>query len=209
MQVVSDKVEDFLIPQPRRRLLVQFSWCRFERDGATSIKQSSNIDIRAFPAIRDDRNSTRRNKTLWNIVFVQCSGIRLPRQRFGWVCLAQTFQEPHAAAIGVEAINVVKDKRTVPELPCLHVYAERRSCTADPARVCGHSTLQNPAFADSSRAKDNQQVEISPTECRDVSHQDWRKCEPAEWIPADFWTRPFRIPLSMMVGSKAALSCWT
>ena len=70
------------------------------------------------------------------------------------------FKQPHAAAVGVEGIDVVDDDELVAVPVELHVHAERGGVALDPARLAVEDGPDGAALGQAAGADEDQQVEV-------------------------------------------------
>ena len=74
--------------------------------------------------------------------------------------LAQAFEQPHPAAIGVEGIDVVDDDELVAVPVELDVHAKRGGVALDPARLAVQHRPDRPALGQPAGPDQDQQVEM-------------------------------------------------
>ena len=84
----------------------------------------------------------------------------MPGHGFLLLGLAQAFEQAHAAAVGVEGIDVVDDDELVAVPVELDVHAERRGVALDPARLAVQRRPHRAALGQAAGADQDQQAEM-------------------------------------------------
>src|SRR5262249_10084758 len=79
--------------------------------------------------------------------------------------------EPYAAAVGIEAIDVVEDQRLVAIGIGFEVNAQRRGLAAEPAGAGVQRLAEAAALANAGRAKKEEQVQMSRGKGADIGIQ--------------------------------------
>jgi hypothetical protein len=87
------------------------------------------------------------------------------------LALAQGLQEPDAAAVAIEAIDVVEDQGLMAVGVGFEVDAQGRSLATEPAGARAEGLADAAAFADAGRAEEEEQVQVSGGEGADVGIQ--------------------------------------
>src|SRR6266851_6605609 len=171
MQMPRDEVEDLLIPKPRGRLAVDFQRGRLKEEDVAAVFQGSDIGIKRFPVVAHQRYPAGGGELRGHTPTLQDRRRRVPIQglpRFG---LTQGLQEANAAAIGIQAIDIIEYEWLMAMFVSLHVNAQGRGLAADPADVAVQRLANAATLADAGRAEEHQQVQMAGGKGADVLFQ--------------------------------------
>ena len=113
-----------------------------------------------LPVVGDDDDSALGGELPRNPLPLQAPRIRVPGDGFCLLGLAQAFQQPHPAAVGIEGIDVVDDDELVAVPVECDVHAKRRRVALDPACLAVEHGPHRAALGQPARADEDQKMEM-------------------------------------------------
>jgi hypothetical protein len=168
VQVLGDAVEDLLVPEPAGRLAVDLQRRRLEDEHVTAIFESSHVGVERLPVVAYQRQPTGGGELSWDALAVQDRRGRVPAQGLGSFGLAEGLEQADAAAVGVQAIDIVEYQGLVAVLVGLEVDAQRGGLAAEPADLAAQRLADAAALADAGRAEEQQEVQVPSGEGPDI-----------------------------------------
>src|SRR5262249_36287017 len=147
MQVVRDKIEDRLIPNPPRRLAVDFHRRRLEEQQMAAVFQGGHVSIECVPVVTHQRYPAAGGELPRDVVSLQGRSRALPRERFGHFRLAHGLEQADALAVRIEAVDVVQDDGLIAVLVSLKINPKRCGLAADPADLSAQRLADTTALA--------------------------------------------------------------
>src|SRR6516165_8073091 len=109
MESTGDEIEDLLVPKPTGCLAMHFERGRLEYQYMAAVFERGHVGIERLPVIADQGHPTGRGELGRNSPALKDRRGRVPTQGFGRFCVAEGFEQPDAAAIGIETVDVVED----------------------------------------------------------------------------------------------------
>src|SRR5260370_9270003 len=134
MQVRRDKIKYLLIPKPTSCLAMTLQGAGFEDQEMAAIFEGGHVGVERLPSVAHQDHSAGRGELTRDATPLQGRGIAQPGQRFRPLCLRKRFKQADTASVGIQAIDVIEDKRLVPVLAGLEVNAKRGGLSGAPLR---------------------------------------------------------------------------
>ena len=101
----------------------------------------------------------------------------MPGDRFCLLCLAQALEQPHAASVRVEGIDVIDDDELITMLVQFDIHAERGGVAFDPAGLPIQYRPHQAALGQTAGANKDEQVEMPTGEGSQVFLQPLVSCQ--------------------------------
>src|SRR6266478_4666848 len=119
MQMIGDKVKDFLIPKPAACLAVDLQGTRLEDQQVAAIFQGGHVLVERLPIIPYQDDSAGRGELSGDAALTQGWSCRLPGYGFRSFRLAQSLEQANPQTVGIESVDIVQNDGFVPVLVSL------------------------------------------------------------------------------------------
>src|SRR5229473_5736452 len=171
MQMIGDKVKDFLVPESACRLAVNFQGTRLEDQQVASIFQGGHVVVECLPIIPYQDDSAGRGELSGDAALTQGRSCRLPGYGFRSFRLAQSLEQANPQTVGIETVDIVQHDGLIPVLISLQVNTKGGSLAADPADLASQRLAHQAALAHPRWAEDHKQVQMPRAKGEDVRFQ--------------------------------------
>src|SRR5262245_23510927 len=114
---------------------MHFQGTRLEEDHVTPILQGGDVAVEGLPFVGDDRHAAGGAELLRNFLALQGWGLGMPTDALDPLALRETLEEPNAIALGVPAVDVIEDHRSVAMSPQLAIEAKHRQVAFQPTSL--------------------------------------------------------------------------
>src|SRR5216683_1607950 len=148
MEMHCYEVENLLIPKPSSGPAMHFQRRRLEQQHMAAVLQGGHVGIERLPVIANHCDATLGGELQRNPLTLEDRCRRMPTQCFGWFGLTKCLQKANTAAIGVQAVYVVEDKRLMTVFVGLQIDAQGCGLAIDPADTIIKRLADAAAFAD-------------------------------------------------------------
>src|SRR5260370_21768737 len=119
MQMIGDKVKDFLVPEPACRLAVDLQGTRLESEQVAAILQGGHVLVECLPLIPYQDDSAGRGELSGDAALTQGRSCRLPGYGFRSFRLAQGLEQANPQTVGIKTVAIVQNRGFVPRLVSL------------------------------------------------------------------------------------------
>ena len=114
---------------------VNLRGARLEQEHVPAVLERRHVLVQRLPVVRDDHDAGLRRELARDALALEAPGVEVPGHGLFLFGLAETLEEPHARAIGVEGIDVVDHDKLIAVPVELGVHAKRGGVALDPARL--------------------------------------------------------------------------
>src|SRR5713101_2825180 len=156
MQMIGDKVKDFLIPEPAGCLAMDLQRTRLEEQQVAAIFQGRHVVVERLPIIANQDDSAGGGELSGDTALAQGRSRRLPGYRLGPFRLAQSFEETNPQAVSIETVDVVQRDGLIPVLVSLQVNT--KGCLKSNQASKSQSLPSAPLLSPVGDGRDRQQV---------------------------------------------------
>src|SRR5271157_4103176 len=97
------------------------------------VLERRHVLVERLPVLGDDDDAAFGGELPRDVLTLEATGVRMPGHGFLLLGLAQAFEQPNAAAVRIEGVDVVDDDELVAVPVESDIHAERRGVALDPA----------------------------------------------------------------------------
>src|SRR5688572_16028288 len=138
MQGAGHEIEDLLVPEPGRGLVVDLPSARLKNEEMAAVFQSSDVGVQRLPFVGDERNFAGGRELAGDFEPLKRSRIGMPVDTLDDFRLAKRFQQAYAISVLVETIHVIQHDRLVSLEICLLIDAKSAGVSINPANGRAH-----------------------------------------------------------------------
>ena len=124
------------------------------------VLEGRHVLVQRLPVVGDDDDPALGGELPRDALPLQAPRVGVPGHGLFLLGLAEALEQPDAAAVGVEGVDVVDDDELVAVPVELDVHAERGGVALDPARLAVEHRPHRAALGQPAGADQDQQVEV-------------------------------------------------
>src|SRR5438477_642 len=159
VQVFSDEIEDFLVPEPATGLAVDLERRWIEVNEMPPILKRGDIGVHRLPHVPQYRHTTRCLEFSGDSAPIQPRRVGLPTERLDQLGLTKRLEQPNPLPVSVEAVHIVQNNQLIAVFVGLDENAKRARIPVDPAHVVADCLSDVPTLANPGTPENEEQVQ--------------------------------------------------